>query len=110
MTTLQRSSVSFRRQGSSGRIWDDRPPLHDPKSGGLHPTIAFEKCQDHNNSQDNVAVGHPTPSGPFAATTPLPGSENEVDHPNPSSPPKSESKPRKWSFSSIFRRCVGTPA
>ncbi|OMO52772.1 hypothetical protein COLO4_36986 [Corchorus olitorius] len=32
MTTLQRSSVSFRRQGSSGRIWSDRQII-DPKTG-----------------------------------------------------------------------------
>ncbi|KAK1281950.1 hypothetical protein QJS10_CPB22g01204 [Acorus calamus] len=59
MTTLQRSSVSFRRQGSSGRIWDDpiktwdgkgssttsaattvtvtRPPLDDDHPNGERP-------------------------------------------------------------------------
>ncbi|KAI6671218.1 hypothetical protein NL676_006103 [Syzygium grande] len=35
MTTLQRSSVSFRRQGSSGRIWEDLQ-FPERKSGALH--------------------------------------------------------------------------
>ena len=31
MTALERSSMSFRRQGSSGRIWEDRLPVFDRK-------------------------------------------------------------------------------
>lgn len=30
MTTLERSAYSFRRQGSSGHIWDNRPTGREP--------------------------------------------------------------------------------
>ncbi|XP_062188912.1 uncharacterized protein LOC133892229 [Phragmites australis] len=47
MSRLQRSSVSFRRQGSSGRIWDD------PMRGGL----------DHKGLQPGASIlaGDPLP-------------------------------------------------
>ncbi|KAB1211626.1 hypothetical protein CJ030_MR6G008524 [Morella rubra] len=40
MDTLKRSNVSFRRQGSSGRIWNDR--LH----GELGPVASRTKNRD----------------------------------------------------------------
>ncbi|KAI8541594.1 hypothetical protein RHMOL_Rhmol08G0073700 [Rhododendron molle] len=97
MTTLQRSSVSFRRQGSSGRIWDDRlRNLHQPKSGELHATsIAFDKSQPERE----------IPNPPSSAATPPP-SENKVNPSVPLPPPKSKSK-RNFA---IFWCCVGSPA
>lgn len=37
---LQRSSVSFRRQGSSGRIWEDPTRNPDLKGGALLHTLS----------------------------------------------------------------------
>lgn len=42
MSKLQRSSVSFRRQGSSGRIWDD--PLRGLDLKGLSSTTTTPKA------------------------------------------------------------------
>ncbi|KAG8384750.1 hypothetical protein BUALT_Bualt04G0150900 [Buddleja alternifolia] len=59
MSTLQRSAYSFRRQGSSGRIWDNRlqisdikpiAPSHDNNSTEFNsnPVIGNTKAPDSN--------------------------------------------------------------
>ncbi|XAR71213.1 hypothetical protein NMG60_11028376 [Bertholletia excelsa] len=93
-TTLQRSSVSFRRQGSSGRIWSDRMQAQDRKPGGHHAAVAFETSQQENFRPDS-------------ATDALPPSDSRSPaDPSPTDPPESESKPQRCAFSSIFRRCM----
>ncbi|MED6123490.1 hypothetical protein PIB30_049570 [Stylosanthes scabra] len=47
MGGLQRSEVSFRRQGSSGLVWDDRF-----LSGELNKINKQEQEQDHNKKDD----------------------------------------------------------
>ncbi|CAL5370599.1 unnamed protein product [Camellia sinensis] len=96
MNTLQRSSVSFRRQGSSGRIWHDPLQPHEAsKSGGLKAAIASEKSHQDNFKHERIA----NPQLPIS-----------VHHLDPAPSPKSESKVQKCSLSSIFRRCLGFPA
>ncbi|CAK8533585.1 unnamed protein product [Lathyrus sativus] len=55
MITLQRSSCSFRRQGSSGRIWQDMQFM-EPKSGSLSTK---NQVNEENVSQNgtNIVVG-----------------------------------------------------
>ncbi|KAK4367479.1 hypothetical protein RND71_011271 [Anisodus tanguticus] len=100
MTTLERSSYSFRRQGSSGHIWDNR---FNKSSGGGTTTTAhgIGNSQQHRRIQydevSNVAtpsVGMETNENPYASV--------------PSS--RSESKPPGCSFIAIFGRCTRTPA
>ncbi|XP_022145059.1 uncharacterized protein At1g15400 [Momordica charantia] len=52
MAGLQRSAVSFRRQGSSGRVWDDRF-----FSGELKPTTCHELLQDDAVLRPSRSVG-----------------------------------------------------
>lgn len=56
MSRLQRSSVSFRRQGSSGRIWDD--PLRGLDLKGLSTTTPKAAPLHHDAS---VLAGDPSP-------------------------------------------------
>ncbi|CAD6220676.1 unnamed protein product [Miscanthus lutarioriparius] len=55
MSRLQRSSVSFRRQGSSGRIWDD--PLRGLDLKGLSTTPKAAPL--HHDA--SVLAGDPSP-------------------------------------------------
>lgn len=87
MTGLQRSAVSFRRQGSSGMIWDDRI-IHDP----LHRLSLEEK----NNGQSKPRLLEETcpgskPSTPSTAISKV----------------RQQQKPQKCGFSVIFGRCGG---
>lgn len=56
MSKLQRSSVSFRRQGSSGRIWDD--PLRGLDLKGLSSTTT-KAAPLHPDA--SVLAGDPSP-------------------------------------------------
>lgn len=98
MTTLQRSSISFRRQGSSGLIWDDHLRVLEPKSTVPSPTSPSLMTQE---------LHLPTPERNGDAkltenTTP------ESGLPNSSSPP--QERAQRCSLSSIFGRCMGSPA
>lgn len=103
MTTLQRSSVSFRRQGSSGRIWNDLQIL-DPKTGLPVPTANAAK-QDYRqlpnidtNGEGNLhQKNNIDPSSPGAPIPPSP-SENEV---------VSDKKVQGCGLSALFGRCRG---
>ncbi|XP_044504551.1 uncharacterized protein LOC123224871 [Mangifera indica] len=102
MASLQRSSVSFRRQGSSGRIWNDLHIL-DPKTGIAVPTATCVKQGDNkhlpnidtngegnlhqNNHIDSYSPGTPIPPSP---------SENEA---------VSDKKVQGCGFSALFGRC-----
>ncbi|KAJ0075896.1 hypothetical protein Patl1_34470 [Pistacia atlantica] len=63
MAGLQRSQVSFRRQGSSGLVWDDRfisEELNKGSGGGGHQdgeTQAQEISHDHNSNIKDVKPG-----------------------------------------------------
>ncbi|KAJ1288187.1 hypothetical protein BS78_02G071400 [Paspalum vaginatum] len=61
MSRLQRSSVSFRRQGSSGRIWDD--PLRGLDLKGLSTPKAKGAAvvAPLRHHDDGVLAGDPSP-------------------------------------------------
>ncbi|CAL9014509.1 unnamed protein product [Prunus brigantina] len=99
MNALPRSSISFRRQGSSGLIWEDRVQVLEQKPA-LQVTISINKSdsQEHTSNlderfQERKDVDSPSP--------PLP--ETSV-------PSKSEKKDRGCSFSILFGRCMRSPA
>ena len=94
MTTLQRSSVSFRRQGSSGRIWDDR----------LQVQALDSKTSDSNERDEKALVSHERHQGSdfketkTANSRPLGSSTRSID----------DRKVQRFSLSALFGRCIGS--
>ena len=62
MAGLQRSAVSFRRQGSSGLIWDDRYV-----SGELNQ---IDQKQEHDDQKTGIKLENDTRPSSRSATTP----------------------------------------
>ncbi|KAL3525980.1 hypothetical protein ACH5RR_014352 [Cinchona calisaya] len=98
MSTLQRSSYSFRRQGSSGRIWDNRLPGRDIKAHAAD----HEKVQE-NRSTHNDIDNHSSPPV-VAETTSVPpeAMASSVDQ----TPSRSGNKAQKCALGAIFGRCA----
>ncbi|KAB2595432.1 hypothetical protein D8674_030882 [Pyrus ussuriensis x Pyrus communis] len=98
MTALERSSMSFRRQGSSGRIWEDRLPVFDQKPSRASFSGCRSDFEHHPNFdrkfQEREFVDHP-----------------HYPHANEASPnSKQEGKVVQRCFlSSFFGRCMGSP-
>ncbi|OIS99137.1 hypothetical protein A4A49_13478 [Nicotiana attenuata] len=102
MTTLQRSTSSFRRQGSSGCIWDNR--LNTPVDGGPPTTTGIENSQKYRRIQfDEVSND---------ATTSVRTETNKNSYAMIASETssRSKSKPPRCSFIAIFRGCTRTHA
>ncbi|KAJ0099250.1 hypothetical protein Patl1_22060 [Pistacia atlantica] len=99
MTTLQRSSVSFRRQGSSGRIWNDLQIL-DPKTGLPVPTAKHDKQLPNidTNGEGNLHQKNSIDSSSPGAPIPPSPSENEDI---------SDKKVQGCGLSALFGRCRG---
>lgn len=101
MNTLQRSSSSFRRQGSSGRIWTDHIQFMEPKANG-NGTSSIRR---NINNEENVSQMERNKPGRLH--------DDEVSpHSHPlSSPPssKTQNKVHRSFFSSIFGRCMSSP-
>ncbi|EEF44977.1 conserved hypothetical protein [Ricinus communis] len=117
-TALQRSSVSFRRQGSSGRVWDnlqvDRKvssplsvsgpllcvgatgsgPLTGSETAARSQDLSHKHIETYRESKEFQAYRDMSNSG--SSTTPMP-------------PSKSQSKDQRCSVFSLFRHCVGSP-
>uniref|UniRef100_A0A2N9EKT7 MAPK kinase substrate protein n=1 Tax=Fagus sylvatica TaxID=28930 RepID=A0A2N9EKT7_FAGSY len=92
MTTLQRSNVSFRRQGSSGLIWDDRLKVLEQKGGVMNnsnTSTTQKREQEHVQGKKRKQVAYSNP-------------------PNPSSS-RPGKKAKGCSFSALFGRCIGSP-
>lgn len=85
MNTLQRSSYSYRRDGSSGRIWDYNV-VHVPETKPPAPSRELTRTYFISNS---TASDH---------------------NPTPPPPSRSERKIRRCAFLSIFVHCVRSPA
>ncbi|XXG56315.1 hypothetical protein AAC387_Pa03g3763 [Persea americana] len=77
MTTLQRSSVSFRRQGSSGLIWNDQ--MWDSK-GPLPVSNAHNRQENHH-------------------------SKEMIPKPAAMSPTTTQQRTQKCGFSTVFSSC-----
>ncbi|PQQ01223.1 hypothetical protein Pyn_11505 [Prunus yedoensis var. nudiflora] len=99
MNALSRSSISFRRQGSSGIIWEDRVQVLEQKPA-LQVTISINKSdsQEHTSNLDERFQGR-----------------KDVDSPSPplqetSVPSKPGKRDRGCSFSTLFGRCMHSPA
>ncbi|KAL5731896.1 hypothetical protein ACHQM5_004580 [Ranunculus cassubicifolius] len=89
MASLQRSAVSFRRQGSSGHIWVDRRECSaptTPRKRDIH--VSVDPFHDHRDE---------------TATTP-----NSSSQPSPLSG-GSERTP-KCALSAVFGKCMGSPS
>ncbi|RDX75622.1 hypothetical protein CR513_44476, partial [Mucuna pruriens] len=54
MNSLQRSSFSFRRQGSSGRIWHDQIQIVEPKAHGI-ASATLSSTWENNKKEENVS-------------------------------------------------------
>ncbi|XWS44258.1 hypothetical protein CRYUN_Cryun15aG0028900 [Craigia yunnanensis] len=117
--TLQRSSVSFRRQGSSGRIWNDRNII-DPKTGlpNAAAAAAGERRHDQENLTGNESpdeffslpqdkIHHPQPTN--FETPPKPGN-NVPRNPKPEENNASRQKGQRCGISVLFGRCMGPTA
>ncbi|PRQ57542.1 hypothetical protein RchiOBHm_Chr1g0349451 [Rosa chinensis] len=100
MTSLRRSSMSFRRQGSSGRIWEDRLQIVEHKSGHAQAIFSGDKSNDEDlrnldgRFQDRRHVDLGSPSSPSTST---PNSKQE------------QKAAQRCALSSIFGRCMGSP-
>ena len=91
--SLRRSSMSFRRQGSSGSIWEDRLQIVEQKNGQAKAIFSDDKSNgDDRRFQDKRDVDLGSPVSPST--------------PNSKQEPKT---PQRWALSSIFGRCMGSP-
>ncbi|KAK7271728.1 hypothetical protein RJT34_27864 [Clitoria ternatea] len=97
MNSLQRSSFSFRRQGSSGRIWQDQMQFMEPKN-----KTSSSRKNDNYIKEENVSQIEENSMGRRLH-------DNEVAPPIDSSS-KTEHKVLRSFFSSIFGRCMSSPA
>ncbi|KAL3624188.1 hypothetical protein CASFOL_033004 [Castilleja foliolosa] len=81
--SLQRSSCSFRRQGSSGRVWGDVNRISDVKPSNKSRDFRYHPIPTSNVPQpDSIALDHP----PRRST--------------------SESKIKRCGFVSVFLCCI----
>ncbi|KAF8103732.1 hypothetical protein N665_0185s0006 [Sinapis alba] len=107
MTTLQRSAVSFRRQGSSGRIWGDQFVLNQ-KSGEVLQNQEHGRehsAKNSNDPEDNIRTQKSSSSS--SSSSPSSYFSEIRRGPNISSPTRS--KPG-CGLSSFFRQCIGSSA
>ncbi|KAM7508080.1 hypothetical protein LguiA_018533 [Lonicera macranthoides] len=109
MTTLQRSAYSFRRQGSSGRIWDNQLQRAVSKSSELHAagtstTGGGRNHQEYIFRDEELADPH-AEVGTSRTKNNQRGSSIASSHPS-----RPENKAQGCALVAIFRRCVGSPA
>ncbi|CAN1272414.1 hypothetical protein LINPERPRIM_LOCUS14548 [Linum perenne] len=109
---LQRSSVSFRRQGSSGRVWEDiqvdrSGPLLTSFSGPITPTTARRRSQD-TQPLDNIRSGR---EQKFQTPPPGNGNSGGDELSTTSSLPAEQKLQRRNGGGAFFfiRCCSGSP-
>ena len=108
MNSLQRSSFSFRRQGSSGRIWQDQMQVEDSKANGNGSSAKFSrnKINSNNNREGNVPQMEENIMGRTFH-------ENDEGDPHSQSSPslsKTQNKVHGSFFSSICGLCMSNPS
>ncbi|KAM1712781.1 hypothetical protein ACFX12_023615 [Malus domestica] len=96
MTALQRSATSFRRQGSSGLIWEDKIQVLDKK-----PTLKVTISMNKTDGEE-----HPNPNEGFRER------KDADSHSSPDSSLRSkpEENVHKCSLCTVFGRCMRPPA
>ncbi|EFH60544.1 hypothetical protein ARALYDRAFT_896128 [Arabidopsis lyrata subsp. lyrata] len=108
MTSLQRSAVSFRRQGSSGRIWSDQSIL-DQKNGAILQNQE-QTCQQSgstsNDLEEKIPSRKSSSSSSSSSSPPLYFSEIRR---GPDISSSTRNKPG-CGLSSLFRQCIGSSA
>lgn len=107
MTTLQRSAVSFRRQGSSGHIWSDQFIL-DPRNGAIlqsQEQSGQQSIKNSNDIEDNIQVRKSNSSSSSASPSPY---FSEIRRGSDLSS-STRNKPG-CGLSSFFRQCIGSSA
>ncbi|EXB47705.1 hypothetical protein L484_010490 [Morus notabilis] len=99
MTTLQRSSVSFRRQGSSGRTWNDRLQFQALESKTSHSTFLRNKREEEplTNLQRNQERNFN--ESKMVSSRSISSSSHSND----------DQKVQRCFLSLLFRRCMGSP-
>ncbi|KAG6659396.1 hypothetical protein I3843_03G028000 [Carya illinoinensis] len=101
MNTLQRSNVSFRRQGSSGHIWDDRlfgvlEPRAGNKSSATDKREAENRQRYDRSKEDKRFLFHSTEIA------------YNSDSPTSSSNSKRQNKVQSCCCCSLLGRCMGS--
>ncbi|KAK7381330.1 hypothetical protein VNO78_33951 [Psophocarpus tetragonolobus] len=104
MNTLQRSSFSFRRQGSSGRIWQDQIQFVDPKANAISAsgTYSSGKIRKKEENMSQLREENIMGRGSYDSIH-----EHATNSPSSS---KSDNKVHRGFFSSIFGRCMNSPS
>jgi len=108
MNSLQRSSFSFRRQGSSGRIWQDQIQFEDPKGHGNVGSATFSSGKNKMkiNKEGNVPQMEENITGRTFH-------ESDEGDPHANSSPSLSKTPNKVHgsfFPSICGLCVSNPS
>lgn len=117
MTTLQRSSVSFRRQGSSGRIWENNNRLQLSEK---NTNVGAGSDNQEKKIVPNEEIAESTNRLPVSPSPVVTKVNSSSISPKSSSSPRSSSsghnhnsnnnnKGQKCAFVSIFGRCIGSP-
>ncbi|WKA04494.1 hypothetical protein VitviT2T_022527 [Vitis vinifera] len=91
MNTLERSSVSFRRQGSSGRIWDNQFQAIGQKADVPQAAAMATRKRQEVTFQE---MENQTPRSRSGNSTPPPSNSRD--------------KGQRCAFSAVFGRCIGT--
>ncbi|CAN8255816.1 unnamed protein product [Cochlearia groenlandica] len=101
MTTLQRSAVSFRRQGSSGRTWTDHQIIIDPQSDKITNDVEEEDFIRIRKSSSSTSSSSSS-SSPSSYFYKL-GPRQDISSSSSSS---TRTKPPGCGLSSFFRHCI----
>ncbi|GJN09949.1 hypothetical protein PR202_ga28005 [Eleusine coracana subsp. coracana] len=119
MSRLQRSSVSFRRQGSSGRIWDDPLRTLDLKGPSSAPTTPRAVPADPFSPRAEPSSARSwrgqAPAAAVIAESPAsadrsPGASSVVVHGGEDGGARSERPARRRRrLSKAFCACMGHP-
>ncbi|KAG7629601.1 hypothetical protein ISN44_As03g000360 [Arabidopsis suecica] len=104
MTSLQRSAVSFRRQGSSGRIWSDQFIL-DQKNGAILQNPLEQTGRNSNDLEDKNPSQKSSSSS--SSSSPPPYFSEIRRGPDISSSTRNK---LGCGLSSLFRQCIGSSA
>ncbi|WVZ13929.1 hypothetical protein V8G54_011495 [Vigna mungo] len=108
MNSLQRSSFSFRRQGSSGRIWQDQIQFEEAKANGHAGTPRFSSGK--NKMKKNKEANVPQIEETIMGRTYQENYEGDTHSNSSPSLSKTQNKVHGSFFSSICGLCISNPS